>query len=425
MAASTAVPVARDVARRLKQYAYIGASSLGFTGGRAPSGPLHAQIGISDPCNHRCVMCWDHPPDARESGSTVDRFGQQAPGLMTFERFRGVVDDLHGLGTRRIDLVGRGEPLLNNAIDEMVRYAKGRGFMVTLCTNASRLTESRARLFVDASLDRMNVSLNAGRPDTYPLIHVTETADDYRQVKRNLAAVAAAKKTAGRQLPHVKLSFVVSALNFGEIDDMVAAAVEVGANEAYFVHSVVHDGTPDLALSRQQHAELMASLPAAGDRARAAGIITNLATFGATIPTYLDAALTGPPVVPCYVGWYFTVILGNGSVMPCCQCSQAVDRLTGDRTFAEIWSSERYAAFRQAARALPEKNDVLSSCECDRCMLRPRNISIHNLLHPWARIEGGDEEQYFTLADLVRMKKEDRSRPAQIQRRAASTEVSR
>lgn len=426
MTATTAVPAARDVARRLKQYAYIGASSLGLTGGRAPSGPLHAQIGVCDPCNHRCVMCWDHPPDERGSGSTADRFGQQAPGLMTFERFRSVVDDLHALGTRRIDLVGRGEPLLNSAIDEMVRYAKDRGFMVTLCTNASRLSEPRARLFVEAGLDRMNVSLNAGRPETYPHIHVTESPDDYRQVKRNLAAVAAIKRETSAKLPHVKLSFVVSAINAAEIGDMVAVAAEVGANEAYFVHTVVHEGTPDLALSREQHEALMASLPAASDAAEAAGITTNLGTFGATIPTYLDTALTGPPVVPCYVGWYFTVVLGNGSVMPCCQCSQSIDRITPEKGFAEIWGSDKYKQFRTAARSLPAKNDALSSCECDRCMLRPRNISIHNMLHPWARIEGGDEEQYFTLADLVRMKKEDRSRPMQVIRPArATTEVPR
>jgi len=42
-------------------------------------------------------------------------------------------------------------------------------------------------------------------------------------------------------------------------------------------------------------------------------------------------------------------------------------------------------------------------------MLRPRNITIHNLLHPLNKINGGDEDQLFTVADLLRMKKLDRS----------------
>ena len=57
---------------------------------------------------------------------------------------------------------------------------------------------------------------------------------------------------------------------------------------------------------------------------------------------------------------------------------------------------------------LPQANDKLASCECGQCMLRPRNITIHNLLHPFNKIDGGDEEQLFTVTDLLRMKKFDR-----------------
>jgi hypothetical protein len=39
---------------------------------------------------------------------------------------------------------------------------------------------------VDAGLDRMNVSLNAGTPETSPNIHVTEFPKDHLEAKRNL-----------------------------------------------------------------------------------------------------------------------------------------------------------------------------------------------------------------------------------------------
>lgn len=406
-------PVAalHSVGRRVKQYALIGASGLGLTGGRAPAGPLHAQIGVSDPCNHRCVMCWDHPPDENASEATAERFGGRAPGLMSLRHFRGVVDDLHRLGTRRIDVVGRGEPLLNDEVTDMVAYARRRGFMVTLCSNASRLSEERSRALVDAGLDRLNVSLNAGTPETYPRIHVTETPENYRRVKANLARLTAVKREAGRSAPWVKLSFVVSSRNSFEVEAMVRVAAEVGAEEAYFVHTVVHDGTRELALSQEQYQELMMAVPGARRLADELGVTTNLGSFAATVPTYLRDEIEGPPVVPCYVGWYFTVILGNGSVMPCCQCASPIERISDERSFGEIWSSERYAAFRDAARRLPANSPELASCECDRCMLRPRNISIHNTLRPWDRIEGGDDDQLFTVSDLLRMKKRDRTPP--------------
>jgi MoaA/NifB/PqqE/SkfB family radical SAM enzyme len=112
--------------------------------------------------------------------------------------------------------------------------------------------------------------------------------------------------------------------------------------------------------------------------------------------------MVGPTVVPCYVGWYYTTILGNGSIMPCCQCASPVGHLTKERRFADIWASSEYAEFRNAARSLPKKSDRLMTCECDNCSLRPRNLAIHNFLHPLNQIQVGGEVQRFTPRDFLR-----------------------
>src|SRR5216684_4693044 len=212
-----------------KQYAMVAAGGLGLTGGRAPSGPLNAQIGISDPCNHECVFCWDHPPDDRANADTADRFGMVRAGVMALEQFERIVDDLYGMGTRRIDLIGRGEPLLNRAALDMVRYAKGRGMQLALVTNGSRLFEPIAKGLVAAGMDRVNVSLNAGTPETYPNIHVTETPKDYLKVKKNLRVLSDCKIAAGSDLPYISLSFVITSTNYFEIASMIEATHEVGA----------------------------------------------------------------------------------------------------------------------------------------------------------------------------------------------------
>lgn len=392
-----------EIGARLTQYATMAAGGLGITRGRAFSGPLHAEIGISDPCNHKCVMCYNYPPDDRQSTATAERFGFQPKGVMSLETFKGIVDDLHALGTRRIDLVGRGEPLLNRSAVDMVAYAKERDMHVILCSNASKLSASKTEGLVAAGLDRLNVSLNAGTPENYPNIHVTETPENYLRVKRNLRYLADYKAASGSVTPYMRLSFIISSKNYFEIEDMVSVTSEVGAGEALFTHTIVHEGTSDLALSHEQYKELVTLTASAEGKASALGVETNLAAFAATTPSYLKDAIKGPPVVPCYVGYYFTVVLGNGAVLPCCQCDIPIDSVTENRGFAEIWSSDGYSEFRKAARRLPEPSDRLKSCECDKCYLRPRNISIHNLLHPWDRVEGGDGEELFTVGDLLRM----------------------
>jgi len=397
------MPSVKSIGHNIKQYGMVAAGSLGFTGGRAPSGPIQAQIGISDPCNHKCVFCWDHPPDDRENADTAQRFGLARAGVMPLEQFKGIVDDLYNMGTRRIDLIGRGEPLLNRSALDMIRYVKGRGMYLVMCTNAARLFEPIAKELVAVRADRVNVSLNAGTPETYPHIHVTESPEDYLKVKKNLRFLSDCKITAGSELPLITLSFVVSSKNYFEIESMIEVAHEVGAAETQFVHTVIHDGTGDLALNEAQYRELMASLPAAREKAAALAVRNNLETFGATIPPYMPSELVGPPVVPCYVGWYFSVILGNGSVMPCCQCAAPVGQVTKERRFAEVWASPEYEEFRTAARSLPKKSARLMSCECDNCQLRPRNVAIHNMLHPLNKIQAGQEVKFYSRGLLGRL----------------------
>jgi MoaA/NifB/PqqE/SkfB family radical SAM enzyme len=393
--------------RQVAHYAGIALGSYVPAGGRAISGPIHAQIGICDPCNHRCVMCWDHPPEENESESTADRFGGSPQELMSLATFAATIDDLAAMGTTRVDLVGRGEPLLNSAVTEMVALAKSKKMTVMVCSNASRLTEKVARAFIEAGLDRFNVSLNAGTPETYPTIHVTETPDNYRQVLSNLTRLAALRAERGAAVPHTRLSFVIGARNHHELEQMVEVTSRVGAHEAYFVHTVVHEGNTGLALSAEQYDQLRQAIPGVERAAARLGVQTNLKTFAATVPTYLDDRVEGPAVVPCYVGWYFTNVLANGSVMPCCQCAKPLDRITPERSFRDIWHSEAYRRFRTAAKQLPEASDALASCECDRCMLRPRNVSIHNLLHPLRKIDIGEDEQLFRVSDLFRLRKVD------------------
>jgi MoaA/NifB/PqqE/SkfB family radical SAM enzyme len=203
-------------------------------------------------------------------------------------------------------------------------------------------------------------------------------------------------------VPHIRLSFIIGSKNYFELKEMVTVAHEIGATECLFTHNHVHDGTLDLALTHEQYADLMQNrVPAAHAASAELGIETNLPAFADTIPSYLTEEIKGPPVVPCYVGYYFTVVLGNGSVLPCCQCDKPIDTVSETRSFAEIWQSDGYREFRQAAKNLPEFSPKLDGCECEKCYLRPRNISIHNVLHPIHRIPGGDE--LFTISDLLHM----------------------
>ena len=183
---------------------------------------------------------------------------------------------------------------------------------------------------------------------------------------------------------------------------MIGVAHEVGAQEVLFNHTVVHDDTQDLKLTPDQYLEMREIALLAERLADQYGIQNNLAFLRADVPTYLETEIAGSSVVPCYAGYYFAFVLGNGSVMFCCQCSESVDQIADGRRFRDIWNDHTYRRFRKAARALPQPDPLLHTCECDRCALRPRNVSIHNLVRPLSRIACGDEVKKFSIAVVGR-----------------------
>lgn len=384
----------RPVARTAAGYASVALGAMDLTGDDALCGPLYAQVSIADPCNHRCVMCPYHPP-GRSNAALLPRFGGASPGMMTLDRFRSVVGDLARLGTRRVDLVGRGEPLLNREVVPMVAFARAAGLDVALTTNGSLLDAETVAGLAGAGLDRIKISLNAGSPATYAKIHVTEQPEDHGAVLEGV------RRVTRRGCIHTTLSFTISTLNLGELEEMVERGVECGAHAVYFQHLVPVPEQPELSLSAAELASLARELaPRARVRALAAGLDSNLSSFAREAQ---ELAGGGGGAVPCYVGYYFAVVLGNGKVMPCCQVERPIGDLATS-TFDEVWRGEDYRRFRRAARRLPVRGPELETAECERCYFRPHNVSVHRVARPLSAVR---RELGFSLAQALRMDRGD------------------
>jgi MoaA/NifB/PqqE/SkfB family radical SAM enzyme len=83
--------------------------------------PLQVQLSVTNHCNLRCNYCYaDYPVRSHGDLSLGDIFK--------------IVDDLAGMGTRRINLVG-GEPLSRPDIGEIINYIVGKKIQCALTTN--------------------------------------------------------------------------------------------------------------------------------------------------------------------------------------------------------------------------------------------------------------------------------------------------
>jgi hypothetical protein len=171
-----------------------------------PDWPLHLDVDTNFTCNLACVMC-----PAGAGG-----FPASYPNKwLDRDLYRRVLDEgrEHNLAALRLGITG--EPLLRPDIVDWVRMARDAGVMdVMLITNAQALTPTRSAELIDAGLTRLQVSLDAVRPETYRRIRGGDLTVAVRAVENFLEQ----RNRRGLDLPLVRVSMIEMSLNQGEVE---------------------------------------------------------------------------------------------------------------------------------------------------------------------------------------------------------------
>ena len=85
--------------------------------------------------------------------------------------FEQIVDECAAWGCREIHLHNFGEPLLDDRLEDRIRYAKQKGIAtVKIFSNGSLLNEPRARGLIDAGLDEIKISFDGASKEEFERI---------------------------------------------------------------------------------------------------------------------------------------------------------------------------------------------------------------------------------------------------------------
>lgn len=117
----------------------------------------YLRISVTDKCNLRCTYCM--PVEGLPWIPRED--------LLTYEEIAAVVEQMAGLGLRRIRLTG-GEPLVRRDLPDLVRLLRSVDGIedISLSTNAV-LLEGLAEELREAGVDRVNISLDTLRLERF------------------------------------------------------------------------------------------------------------------------------------------------------------------------------------------------------------------------------------------------------------------
>jgi MoaA/NifB/PqqE/SkfB family radical SAM enzyme len=173
------------------------------------AGMTHIYVEASFLCNLECRMC----PRLLEGHSE---------GLMPLERFHRLVPLMRHL--EAVILTGYGEPLLHPHLHEFVAVARSCGSLPRLSTNGTILSAEKAARLLDAGLDNLQVSIDAGTKGTFEHIRV---GGNWERVLRNSEAFHSMVRDRGLAVGSGWV-FVVMRSNYRELPLAVRHAASCG-----------------------------------------------------------------------------------------------------------------------------------------------------------------------------------------------------
>jgi MoaA/NifB/PqqE/SkfB family radical SAM enzyme len=175
--------------------------------------PQLAFIESTNICNLRCPLC---PTGAGKL--------PHEKGKMRLDLFKKIIDQI-GPVLYEVQLMGFGEPLLNEEIFDIVRYAKRHPMKVRFNSNLTVFDREMARELVKSGLDNMTVSIDGVTQEVYEKYRV---GGDLEKVLENLKLLLEVKKDLSRPNPEIRWQFMVTKVNEHEIDAARTMAEELG-----------------------------------------------------------------------------------------------------------------------------------------------------------------------------------------------------
>lgn len=299
-------------------------------------GPQTVHLDVTNACNTDCVTCWDHSPHLRAPPSSAWKRQRADPALLS-----SLLDDIQSLGGLEAIIVsGMGEPFTHPDIYTILRDIKRRGLHLTIITN---LVAADVDRIIDIGVDSLLIGVQGASQSSYLAFHPSFHAGHWQRLQAALTRLHA----AGRRDKHVQ---VICSHNAHELAAMIEQAHRFDAAQINFKLASLRGGTEAVAITEAQRRALLATdVPAARQLADSLGVANNLDVFETQLRTGGEA--TAPIAdVGCFLGYHYSRVTVEGTVLYCCNTEVEVGRLA-DHSFSTLWRGPAWEAMRARLRA--------------------------------------------------------------------------
>ena len=289
--------------------------------------PVSVSFEPTTSCNLRCPEC--------PSGL---RAFTRPTGMLENDFFRKTIDEIHKELLYLI-FYFQGEPYLNPAFLEMVKYAHDKKIYTATSTNAHYLNDEVAKKTVESGLDRLIISIDGTTQDVYQQYRVGGNLEKVLEGTRNIIKW---KRMLKSKTPFIFFQFLVVKPNEHQVESIKKLAKETGVDEVRFKTAQVYEYETD---PNQ--------------------LIPSIDKFSRYKKNEDGTYIAKNKLANrCWKLHHANVITWDGLVVPCCFDKDATHQLGNlkNQSFKEIWHNDNYKQFRHELTKSRKNIDICANC---------------------------------------------------------------
>jgi radical SAM protein with 4Fe4S-binding SPASM domain len=288
--------------------------------------PISLSIEPTTSCNLRCPEC---PSGLRNF--------TRPTGALEMPLFKKIIDETES-HLQYLTFYFQGEPYLNPAFLDMVKYASDKKIYTSTSTNAHYLNDENAKKTIESGLDRLIISIDGTTQEIYEQYRVGGQLNKVLEGTQNIIKW---KKELRSSTPYIIFQYLVVKPNEHQIADAQRLADELGVDELVLKTAQIYDykNGSDLIPENEKYSRYKKN-----------------STGAYTIKNNLDNQ--------CWKMWHSSVITWDGNVVPCCfdkDAKYSMGNVQTD-TFQNIWNNEKYQTFRTNLLKSRSSIDICTNC---------------------------------------------------------------
>jgi len=279
------------------------------------------RLEVTNICNHACIFC-PHSKQKRQQG------------YMDHELMQRLIREAGELGIPKLALFLNGEPFLNKNLAGYVKLAKEVGIsFVFTTTNGTGVSVARYYEAMEAGLDSLKFSINAGSRETYRATHGKDTFDEAVGNFRKVREYRDSHKLKCRLLS----GFIVTGHTVHEVEKHHKFISEIADDNVF--------SEPDNfgGYMNEEVKGLKVEIPD-------------------TVPKFVFTSKK----LPCTMLFNSINVTWEGYLTLC--CSEALNKLVVDdinnKTIRQVWYSDKMKQLREE-----NIQGIVSMEQCRKCML--------------------------------------------------------